>query len=435
MKRADFPGRSGPPEVLRTSAALTRSGSHRASLVGVLACVAGVLVGCRVSSDPAVPAPMLAFSQSAAWPERAVAAPPVGGRLIVTNNLDDTLSVFDAAKVGEGVLPELERRPIGVNPIEIEAPHHAALAPAGDFLYVALANTAPGVSSGPHGAHGNADVDGTVLKLRARDYRVVGSARVDRNPGDLTVSADGTRLAVSHFDLLRVTEAARGEVKEPDARLVVIDTATMEVTARVRTCPAPHGVLFAKDGKRLYAACYSDEVAVVDLSTAEPTVTRVKVASNAGDAFGAIYQPYALAESPLTGDLFVSCPAQGQVRVLKTDTLTIDATRTATLGGSPFLSAFSADGQTLWVPTQGDDRISDVDPATGFRRRVLTPSKGSCTTIHSVLPVGAHLAVVCEGNHVTAGSLVVLDAATGATVSVTPVGVFPDFVGFLRTPP
>lgn len=393
-----------------------------------------VLAGCRVSSDPAMPAPALAFGLSEAWPEPVVAAPPKGGRLVVTNNLDDTLSVFDASKVGEGTLPELERRPVGVNPIEIEAPHHAALAPAGDFLYVAFANTAPGVSSGPHGTHGSSDVDGTVLKLRARDYRVVGSARVDRNPGDLILNADGTKLAVSHFDLLRITEASRGEVKEPDARVVLIDTATMAVTARIRACAAPHGMVFGKDGKRLYLACYGDEVAVVDLSVAAPTVTKVKVASNAGDAFRAIYQPYALAESPLTGDVFVSCPAAGEVRVLKADTLTMDAARTVRTGGSPFLGAFSVDGTTLWVPHQGDDRISDIDPASGVRRRLLTPAKGTCTNVHSLVPVGAHLALVCEGNHVTGGSLVVLDPVTGATVSATPVGVFPDYVGFLRTP-
>lgn len=392
------------------------------------------VAGCRVSSDPAVPPPALVFAQQAAWPDPEVPAPPVAGRLIITNNLEDTLSVFDAAHVGAASFPELVREPVGVNPIETEAPHHAALSPAGDFLYVGFGNYAPGAGTGPHASHGTGDVSGSVLKLRARDYRVVGSARVDRNPGDLIVSADGKQVAVSHFDLLRITEAARGEAPDPDARVLLINTETMAVTARVRVCPAPHGMVFSKDGKRLYVACYSDEVAVVDLTKAEPAVTRIKVAPNAGDAFRPIYQPYALTESPLTGDLFVSCPASGEVRVLKADTLTIDAARTAVVGGSPYFSAFSADAQTLWVPHQGDDRISDVDPATGTRRRLLTPTKGSCTNIHAVMTSGRFLVVVCEGSHVLPGSLVVLDPATGATVSTTAVGVFPDFVGLLRTP-
>ena len=165
-------------------------------------------------------------------------------------------------------------------------------------------------------------------------------------------------------------------------------------------------------------------------------MTRVKVASNAGDAYRPIYQPYALAESPLTGDIFISCLASSEVRVLLASTLTIDAARTRAVGGSPFLSAFSADGTTLWVPHQGDDRISDLDPLTGVQRRQLTPAKGSCTNIHTVLPTadGKYLVAVCEGFHILPGTVVVLDTQTGATVSVTQVGVYPDFVGLLRTP-
>lgn len=394
------------------------------------------LAACRPSSVPTAPAPALSFSSKPAWPERVVAPAPDAGRLLVTNNLDDTLSLFDASKIGEGTFPELARQPVGINPIELEAPHHAAIAAAGDFFYVGFSNYAPGIATGPHGSHGTADVSGSVLKIRASDNRTVGNARVDRSPGDLSLSADGKLLAVSHFDLLRITEASRNEAPDPDARVLFIETDTMNVKARVRVCPAPHGVLFSKDGKRLYVACYSDEIAIVRLDVADFPVTRVKVASNAGDAYRAIYQPYALAESPLTGDVFISCPASGEVRVLKSDTLTIDAARTRLVGGSPFLSAFSADGITLWVPHQGDDRISDLDPATGTQRRLLTPRAGSCTNVHSVLPTadGRFLIAVCEGFHVLPGTVVVLDTQSGATLSVTNVGVYPDFVGFLRTP-
>ncbi len=395
-----------------------------------------MLAGCRSSSDPADPPPTLIFSTKPAWPETASAAAPDAGRLLVTNNLEDTASFFDVAKIGESPFPELARVPVGINPIEVEGPHHAAIDPAGKFFYVGFSNNTPGVASGPHASHGSSDVNGSVLKIRASDNRTVGNARVDRNPGDLTLSADGKLLAVSHFDQLRIAESLTGEAPDPDARVLIIQTETMNIQARVKVCPAPHGVLFSKDAKRIYVACYSDEVAIIALDVPGYPVTRVKVAANAGDAFRAIYQPYALAESPLTGDVFISCPASGEVRVLAAATLTIDAARTRLVGGSPFLSAFSADGNTLWVPHQGDDRISDLDPTTGTQRRQLTPPKDGCTNIHSVLPTpdGKFLIAVCEGFHVTAGSIVVLDTATGATLSVTPVGVYPDFVGFLRTP-
>ena len=73
---------------------------------------------------------------------------------------------------------------------------------------------------------------------------------------------------------------------------------------------------------------------------------------------------------------------------------------------------------------------------SGVQRRVLTPSKTGCINVHQVLPAPdpRYLLAVCEGYHVTSGALVVLDTLSGSTVSVTPVGVYPDFVGFLRTP-
>jgi DNA-binding beta-propeller fold protein YncE len=396
-----------------------------------------LLGACRPSSQPDAPVPPLIFSAEPAWPDRAPATHPPQGRLVVTNDLEDTLSFFDVSKVGQGVLPELERVPVGKNPVEIEAPHHAAMTAQGDFLFVNLGNFAPGTGSGPHGAqHGGNKVSGTLLKIRTRDNVTVGSARVDRNPGDLAISPDSKQIAVSHFDLLRITEATQGEAPDPDARVLLVDAETMEVTARIRVCPAPHGLVYSKDGKRLYVACFSDEIAVVNLLAPEFPVTRIKVASNAGDAYRAVHQPYAVAESPLTRDVFISCLGSGEVRVLKAQSLTIDEARTRLVGGSPYIGAFSADGNTLWVPHQGDDRISEIDPATGVQRRVLTPNKGSCINVHQVMPAPdpRYLVAVCEGYHVGAGTLVVLDVQTGATLSVTNVGVFPDFVGLLRTP-
>ncbi len=390
--------------------------------------------GCRQTSQPDAPAPALRFNADPSWPDRPVPAAPSQGRLLITNNLEDTLSFFDVSKIGAASLPELSRAPVGINPVELEAPHHAALSPTGDFYYVALANSVPGIGTGPHASHGTATVDGSVHKLRARDGRLMGSARVDPNPGDIVASPDGKLLAVTHFDLLRIAAAQRGDVPDPDARVILLDAETMAVTARVRMCPAPHGVAYSSDGKRLFVACYSDEVAILTL--ADLSVKRVKVAATAGDAFGPLFQPYGIVLSPLTGDAFISCLLSNEVRVLKADTLTVDEGRTRLLDGTPFISAFSADGKTLWVPSQGDDRISELDPATGVRRRVLTPRPGACVNIHQVLaaPDPNYLLAVCEGYHVTAGTLVVLDAASGATVSVTDVGVYPDFLGVLRTP-
>ncbi len=389
---------------------------------------------CRPSSDPSSAAPALTFAIDAAWPERGT-YPGVGtGRLLITNNRDDTASLFELEKVGQSSLPELARIPVGLNPVEIEAPHHAAVSVDSKHWYTALSQYAPGTGSGPHGSHGTGTVDGTVLKLRTSDNVVVATARVDRNPGDLVLSPDGKLLAVSHFDLALISDAARGVVASPNARIALLDAETLERVAMVPACAAPHGLMFSADGARLYVACYSDEVAVLDMKADGFPVTRVKVAGNAGDAFTARYQPYGLTLHRETGDVFISCLVNGEVRVLRGATLTIDSARTALVGGTPFIGDAAPGGAELFIPHQGDDRISVIEPSTGNILRTLPLPRAQCTNVHQVLALSAQrLAVVCEGNQLsTPGSLLIVDAVSGAVQSATPVGLYPDWVGIIR---
>lgn len=399
----------------------------------VLALSLLVLAACRPSSDPSTPPPALVFSSEPAWPERST-YPGVGaGRLLITNSRDDTVSLFDLSKVGEATLPVLAQVPIGLNPVEIEAPHHAAISPDGKHWYTGLSQFAPGTGSGPHGTHGTGSIDGQVLKLSTATNRVEAVARVDRNPGDLVVSPDGKLVAVSHFDLVRISEAARGTAPSPDSRIAFLDAVTLERVAMVPVCAAAHGLTFSVDGKRLYVACYSDEVAVIDMVASGFPVTQVKVASNAGDAFTARYQPYGVTLNRATGDVFVSCLANGEVRVLNGATLQMDSARTALVGGSPLLGDASADGATVFIPHQGDDRISVIEAATGMVTRFIPLPRAQCTNVHQALVLeGGRLAVVCEGNHSTPGSLLIVDSTSGAVVSATPVGIFPDWVGVIR---
>ena len=204
----------------------------------------------------------------------------------------------------------------------------------------------------------------------------------------------------------------------------------MERRAAIDLCPAPHGVAFNREGTRLYAACLSDEVAVVDLTGATPQVTRVKIAPDAGDAFFQKYQPYMVAVSPMSGDVYVSCLTSKDLRVLRADTLTIDTARQTRLAGAPYLGAFSADGTQLWVPSQGDDALSEVNAATGAVTRSMQLPADQCRNVHQVALVrdGKYLAVICEGIRPKPGALLIVDAATLSVVSHTEVGLYPDNV-------
>lgn len=64
------------------------------------------------------------------WRDRRAPIPP-GDRIVITNNLSDTISVLDLAAVGGPTVPELARVPVGLTPVEREGPHHLTADPDG----------------------------------------------------------------------------------------------------------------------------------------------------------------------------------------------------------------------------------------------------------------------------------------------------------------
>src|SRR6185369_12404144 len=87
------------------------------------------------------------------------------GRIVTTNNGDDSLSALDPLSADAPPL----RVPVGLSPVEPEGPHHVSAAPDGAFVYVNLSEAVLGGGSGPHGAHGNGTTPGFVLKLGTAD--------------------------------------------------------------------------------------------------------------------------------------------------------------------------------------------------------------------------------------------------------------------------
>lgn len=387
----------------------------------------------------------LQYEHGEPWTSGGTRVPPPGpgGRILITNSLDDTLSLVELDTVGTPGFKELARVPVGLNPVELEGPHHTAVSPAGDFYYVGISNFVPGGGSGPHGSHGTGTEDGYCLKLDARDNRRVGSVRVDPNPGDVIVSKDGRTLYQTHFDTQKIIEVARrnGPAEEMDARLAIIDAQTMTRKAMVKVCPAPHAVRLSADERTAYVACWSDEVAIVDLTAAMTSpataVKRVKVATNVGTAVTPRHQPYALTLSPTTGEAWVSSLATRQVQVLNPQTQAMDASRTVPLRGSPMFGDFSADGSTLYLPYQGVDALAVIDPATGAVQREVPLSQAGCLNVHQVklTPDERHALVVCEGDHVGPGTLHAVSLPDGDVVGTVQVGLFPDSVSILRGAP
>ncbi len=389
--------------------------------------------------------PPLEYGIDAPWQGGGSPVPPpsAAGRILITNSMDDTLSLLDMDGLGTPGWGELARIPVGLNPVELEGPHHTAVSPAGDFYYVGISNFVPGAGSGPHGTHGTGTSDGYCLKLDARTNRLVGSARVDRNPGDLVVSADGRTLFQTHFDQLKILDAIRRGENDPrkmDARLAILDAQTMTRKAMVDVCPAPHAVRLSLDGRRAYVACWSDELAVVQLDDANHPVTRVPVAASVGTPDKPLHQPYALTVSPTSGAVWVSSLASRTVHHYDPVTGTMDPLRTVRprpYQGSPMFGAITRDGRTLYMPYQSVDALAVIDTETAVMQREIPLSGNGCLNVHQVelTPDERHGLVVCEGDHRNPGSLLVVDLTEGTVVKSVPVGIFPDSVALLRGAP
>ncbi|MCK6546480.1 YncE family protein [Myxococcota bacterium] len=403
------------------------------------AALAALVATCALAcTDGDVDPSRITFDLDEHWPSRST-YPGVGaGRVILTNNLDDTLSIFDLATIGDPAQQELARVPLGLVPVELEGPHHAAVDPSGAYYYVAISNYVPGGGSGPHGAHGTGRADGYCLKYRAPDNELVASVRVDPNPGDITISPDGKTIYLTHYDLLRIQDnLASADPTAVDARLAIVDAETMTRKVMVSLCPAPHGVLTSADGRWVYAACYSDELAIVDTTDPSYPVTRVKVAADAGGVTDAVYGPYALAVDPVRGDVWVSGTRAKRMLVWDAATGEMRPDRAVDLEGGPIFGGFSADGARLYVAHQGTDGVAVIDPATSTVLRTVRLPPPVCTSPHQIVldPSETWGLLSCEGDHVGPGTFVVLELAPEARYHHhVPVGVFPDYVGVIRGP-
>lgn len=410
---------------------------HTGLLLAVLA------LGACGESNPSGPlkVPELEYGSGTAW-DSPSSLPPVGpaGRVLITNSLEDTVSLLDLDSMGSANWGELARIPVGLNPVELEGPHHTAVSPDGAYYYVGISNYVPGGGSGPHGAHGAGTADGYCLKMDAATNRLVASVRVDRNPGDVILSKDGRTLYQTHFDLLKIADAARRGItdeRQMDSRLAIIDAQTMTRKAMVPVCPAPHAVRLSPDERRAYIACWSDEVAIVDLAAPNYPVTRVKVATGAGNAITPRHQPYALTVSPTTGGVWVSSLASRTVQYIDPQTLAPAPARSVFLTGSPLFGTVTADGSTLYQPYQSNEALAVIDTATSAVRREIPLGPSGCANVHQVelTPDERHGLVVCEGDHVGPGTLHVVDLTENKVVKTVQVGLYPDSVAILRRQP
>lgn len=395
---------------------------------------------------------LAAIAAASAGCEREVVFPPgtewgappqpdyIGkARIGLTNNGDDTLAFLTLDSLDQPRI--LGKAIVGNNPIELEGPHHLVATADGRHIYFNLSNYVLNGGSGPHGAHGTGMVPGYLVKLDARTNRAVGQVLIDRSPGDVILSADEKLIFVSHYDLARLSsQLVRGAPREEGySKIAIIDAETLELLAMKPVCPTAHGQGLSPDGKRLYVTCsLSDELAVVEISDPRQpqVIATVPVGPTPGSNGAPNYAPYALSVHP-NGSVWISNNKSGDVRVFDPVTMKMDATKTVTVGGVAMFGDFRSEAGklTLYVPHQGDDRVTAIDTVS-LAKQDLSLSKAACLNAHAirVLPDGKSAVLVCEGDHrVVPGTAVFLDLS-GPTMTArgyVEVGLFPDGIALL----
>jgi DNA-binding beta-propeller fold protein YncE len=368
------------------------------------------------------------------WPAPTVPDFVKTARFAITDNLSDELSYVHA-----DMPVHLGDVPVGDVPVELEGPHHLAASPDGAYIYYNLSNYVPGTGSGPHGAHGTGNVPGSLVKLDARTQQKVGEVLVDKSPGDIILSKDGKWAFVSHYDLVQLQAGATNP--DPSAAystLAIVDTTRMARVRLIPICVTAHGEGLNADETQLYVTCaLSDELVVVDVhdKTNPSVLTRVHVGPTPGPLGSPNYNPYALAVSPKDGKVWVSDNNSADVRVFDPATMQMDG-RSVYINGVAMFSAFDQSGDTIYVPHQGDDRVTAIDTTT-LATRTLPLPPSLCVNAHAlVMAPGFQTAVVvCEGMHTklpaTPGSVVLLDIPSFSIIGGVTVGAFPDGAAWL----
>lgn len=395
-------------------------------MIAVVAALCPLAGAACSSEDPPVIYEYDAYEGEAYPNRRKPLEVPAGGAVFVTNSYADTLSVLDIAS-GE----TLGTYPVGRDPVTLDGPHHVAVSPKGDAVYVALSYPVVNVA-GPHGSHGSSARSGYAQKLDGHDLHVVGQVRIDNNPGDIVLSDDGTRLVTSHFDLQRALKNP-GDIEAARATLAVIDPSTLALTGSpsptmISTCVAPHGVALSRpDGATAYVACYGEDVlALVDLEKGKVTA-RVGMSDGVSGFGDPQYGPYSAVMSPKGGLLAIGNTVSKDVRFFDTAAGKMLPELTLPMLGAPYFAAWSPDEKTLTIPLQSPDAVVVIDLETKSETLHRDFAGDECPLPHIVARMDdGTIAVTCEGDHKSAGKVLWLDPADLKTIKTSMVGIYPD---------
>ncbi len=307
----------------------------------------------------------------------------------------------------------LERKPIGMMPVEIDGPHGVFFSPDGEHVYVTLGHGMPA---------------GWLLKLDASNGEVVGRTPLGSFPATVSVTPDGRFGFVSNFNL-------HGD--HVPSSISKVDLEEMTEVARTETCVMPHGSRVAPTGDRHYSVCMMDEE-LIEIDVASGQVSRrlrVGEGMQHQAVSGAMADPTCSptwAEPSMDGrSIFVACNRVAEV--LEIDVARWEVVRRIRTGENPYNLATSPDGRYLLVSLRNrtDPALEIFDLQTGERAAHLQTS----TTLAHGIAVSSdsrYAFVSVEGVGSEPGKVDIVDL--GSLSLVTSVEVAPQATGIAVAP-
>lgn len=323
---------------------------------------------------------------------------------------------------------------VDVDPNAREAPHHLAIDSRAGSLFVALAFPAPLVpTKDPHASHGNAETLGKLARVDLGTLGVKDLRELDANPGDVILTHDRARVLVTHFDMKRAMNAAAAGTPPSTffATLQVWNAKTLQKEGSRPLCVAPHGMVTTRDDKTAIVACYgSDELAIVDLTTATLSSARFPLGTAQGVLGVPHYGPYSALLSPNEDEVVVADLEGMDVRVFDLKAKHFLPDRTMTLGARVFMVEYVSPTVIL-APLQSPDGLARIDIAKGEIEKRIAFTKEECQAPHVARKTkDGRVYLVCEGDHTAPGAVVEIDPVTLAIKKRWVVGVYPDGIAF-----
>ncbi len=378
---------------------------------------------------------------------------PYGGKLIAVNQGDDTMSIIDPA-TGNLLCPVLV--PI-MEEQNMEMPHEISTDPSGRFFIVNLMEmpaNSTARSAEDEISMMNSPLRGYVLKLSPADGTLQASAQVDPDPGDNTLSPDGSMVYVSCFDeptVAQVEAAGDTNPRHMDGNLWAIDSAEMAVVTKLPICPEPHVLEVSPDGQWLFSSCYNDEVAMIDISDPRGPKLAARISEDEGGPDGgqvevlpsnASLWPMALQTSFLdTNGHFTVWVSNWNPQAYSlgiVDPLARAFVNRIPMTSKPMFTTFSTDGKTAYTAHQQPDGIAIFDVAAQAQTGdiPLPAATTTCVNAHQIIlsSDGRTGWVLCEGDHQGSGQFLILDLPTQKVLSHTQVGMFPMEMDLMPTP-